>query len=220
MKNIVLIGDSIRAGYQKYVQEALEGTANVYVPNDNCKFTTYVLRFLQMWKKHGQWPDNIDLIHWNAGLWDVVQIFSDPEPITPIDCYEKNIARIDKRLRYLFPGAKIIFATSTAVREEGYWTEPLGPLGFRTNATIEAYNEAAKRALAGTDTIINDLYAITKDCPENCCSDMTHYGTPEGTALLGGKVLASICKALDISASEINLENFEMEKFTEDFIGF
>lgn len=217
MKNVVLIGDSIRAGYQKYVQEALAGTAAVYVPNDNCKFTPYILRFIQMWKKQSQWPDDIDLIHWNAGLWDVVQLFSDPEPIVPIEFYEKNIARIDKRLRYLFPNAKIVFATSTNVIEEGY----LGtPLGFRTNAMIEAYNEAAKRALAGTDTIINDLYAITKNCPESCRSDMTHFATPEGTALLGGKVLATICKALDISSSEINLKDFEMEKFSEDYIGF
>lgn len=217
MKKIVLIGDSIRINYEKYVQEALEGTAELYIPHDNCKFTPYVLRFVQLWKKQGQWPDDVDLVHWNAGLWDVMQFFSDPDPLIPIDCYEKNIARIDKRLRLLFPKAKIVFATSTAVREEGY----LGtPLGFRTNAMIEAYNEAAIRALSGTDTIINDLYAITENCPESCCSDMTHYGTPEGTALLGKQVLSVICNALDISASEIKLEDFELAQHSEEYIGF
>lgn len=217
MKKIVLIGDSIRIGYEKYVQEALEGSAEFYIPNDNAKFTTYVLRFIQNWKKKGQWPEDVDLIHWNAGLWDVVQFFNDPEPLTPIDCYEKNIARIDKRLRHFFPKAKMIFATSTAVVEEGY----LGtPGGFRTNAMIEAYNEAAKRALAGTDTIINDLYAITKDCPDSCRSDMTHFATPEGTALLGNQVLSVLCNALDISASEIKLEDFVLAQHSEDYIGF
>ena len=32
MKKIVLIGDSIRMGYDKYVKMALEGVAEVYYP--------------------------------------------------------------------------------------------------------------------------------------------------------------------------------------------
>ena len=35
MKKIVLFGDSIRMGYDKYVREALEGTAEVYYPEEN-----------------------------------------------------------------------------------------------------------------------------------------------------------------------------------------
>ena len=58
MKNVFLIGDSIRyganrnpdystansPGYGVYVTEMLKGTANVYAPTDNCRFLQYTLR--------------------------------------------------------------------------------------------------------------------------------------------------------------------------------
>jgi len=53
MKKIVLIGDSIRMGYDKYVKESLDGIAEVYYPEENCKFAEYVLRFIGEWKKRG-----------------------------------------------------------------------------------------------------------------------------------------------------------------------
>ena len=46
MKNVLLIGDSIRIGYDKSVRSSLEGIANVYFPEDNCKFASSVLRYL------------------------------------------------------------------------------------------------------------------------------------------------------------------------------
>ena len=45
MKNILLIGDSIRMGYDKAVKKSFEGIANVVFPEDNCRFASYVLRY-------------------------------------------------------------------------------------------------------------------------------------------------------------------------------
>lgn len=213
MKKILLIGDSIRMGYDKYVKEALEGVAEVYYPTENCRFAQYTLRFLHEWRRKLEWPDDIDLVHWNAGLWDVCEIYGD-EPISSPAHYSEMITRIDKRIRMLFPNAKVVFATSTAVRENEY----KGTFR-RYNATIERYNALALSALAGTDTIVNDLYAHTKNVPAECCSDMTHYNTPEGAAYMGGKVLSVICDTLGISASDVNVEGFELEKYTADNIG-
>ena len=213
MKKILLIGDSIRMGYDKYVKEALEGIAEVYYPAENCRFAQYTLRFLHEWKKKLEWPDDIDLVHWNAGLWDVCEIYGE-EPISSPAHYAEMIARIDKRIRMLFPNAKVVFATSTAVREQEY----KGSF-HRYNATIERYNALALSALAETDTIVSDLYAHTKNVPAECCSDMTHYNTPEGAAYMGGKVLSVICGTLGISASDVNVEGFELEKYTADNIG-
>ena len=42
MKNIILIGDSIRRVYDGYVQNRLRSSANVYYPNDNCRFAHYI----------------------------------------------------------------------------------------------------------------------------------------------------------------------------------
>lgn len=57
MKNIYLIGDSIRygsmnsPGYGIYVKEKLKDECNVFSPDDNCRFAQYTLRALHDWKK-------------------------------------------------------------------------------------------------------------------------------------------------------------------------
>ena len=70
MKKIVLIGDSIRQGYDKYVKMAFEGVAEVYYPKENCRFASYILRNLIDWKESMKCGDDVDLVHWNAGVWD------------------------------------------------------------------------------------------------------------------------------------------------------
>ena len=213
MKKIILIGDSIRMGYDKYVKEAFSDVAELYYPTDNCRFATYILRFVHEWKKKGEWPEDADLVHWNAGLWDVPEIMGD-EPVTPIEHYAVQIARIDRRLRELFPKAKIVFATSTAVEEEKF-----GPVFKRRNATIEAFNAAAIKALEGTDTVIDDLYAVTASAPEGCHSDMTHYSTPAGIEHVGGAVIGLISRELGIEPKAVDMDTFYPEAYPKKVIG-
>jgi len=214
MKKIVLFGDSIRMGYDKYVKDALEGAAEVYYPSENSRFGQHALRRLHDWKDAGEWPEDIDLVHWNVGLWDVAEIYGDP-PLSSIAHYKDMITRIDRRIRLLFPGAKVVFATTTSVVDEMFE----GKRFQRHNRVIEEFNDAAREALAGTDTIINDLYAHSCKCPMEYRSDETHYNTPEGAAYMGGKVITVLCRELGISASEVKLENFRMEDYTADNIG-
>lgn len=211
---IVLIGDSIRMGYCKYVKDALDGVAEVVYPSENCRYAEHVLRYLHEWKKKGEWGDDVDLVHWNAGLWDVLELFGD-RPLTSISYYGEAIARIDKRLRMLFPKAKIVFATSTSIVEERY-----GKDFCRHNSTIEEYNAAAVSALANTDTVINDLYGASLTCKDEHRSDATHFNTPLGTELMGGKVLSVVCRELGIKPTAIDLESFESEKYSSDSIGY
>ena len=134
MKNIFLVGDSIRfgapnpskynnisPGYERYVREKLEGIANVYGPDENCRFAQFSLRFLQKWAAVVP-AEEIDVVHWNNGLWDVLRLFGD-EPLTPLEFYENLLRRVYKRIRFLFPNAKVIFALSTAVIEEREFPE-------------------------------------------------------------------------------------------------
>ena len=74
--------------------------------------------------------------------------------------------------------------------------------------------------VADTDTVIDDLYTHSCHVTPECCSDMTHYNTPEGAAYMGGKVLSVICRELGISAAEIKVEGFELEKYTAENIGY
>lgn len=214
MKKVVLLGDSIRMGYDKYVKEALEGTAEVLYPSENCRFSQYMLRYIHEWKKKGEWGDDVDLVHWNAGLWDVLDLFGDG-PMSSLEHYTSTIARIDKRIRMLFPNAKVVFALTTAVREELY----LGK-AKRRNSQIDEFNKAAIKALEGTGTVFNDLFSTTVNIDPACCSDMTHFNNPAGAALIGGQVVATICRELDIPAKDVNIENFELEKYSKDNIGF
>jgi len=214
MKKIVLIGDSIRLGYDRFIREAFDGVARVCSPDDNCKFAQFVLRYAHEWKIGGEWGDDVDVVHWNAGLWDALRLFGD-QPFTPLEFYGDTIKRIHKRLRLLFPKAKIIFATSTAVQEEKYSGD-----FKRYNSEIREYNRVAIEALKGLDTEINDLYSITENAPDECWSDMTHFNTKDGVKLVGGKVLKVLCDALGIDADGIKDTKANVNKVSDKILGY
>ena len=118
--------------------EELEGQAEVLFPVENCQFAMYVFRYIHEWKANYNWGDDVDLVHWNTGLWDILHLLGD-DVFTPPELYRELLQRIDKRIRLLFPKAKIVFALSTSVVEEKY-----GPQFYRKNAEIEQYNEIAR----------------------------------------------------------------------------
>ena len=191
MKNVMLIGDSIRfgappnsPGYGVYVKEMLKGKADVYAPNDNCRFAQYTLRYLYDWEKETE-REKIDVIHWNNGLWDVLRINGD-EPFTPCDVYVYNLKRIHNMLTKRFPNAKIIFALSTAVIEE-----MAKPEFMRYNSDIEKYNQAAKELMETLGVEVNDLYTISKKLGRDYHSDWVHYNS-EGSEILAKAVTEKI----------------------------
>jgi hypothetical protein len=49
MKNVLLLGDSIRLLYQPLVQEKLNGRANVYGSSENGRWSGYTLNSLRFW---------------------------------------------------------------------------------------------------------------------------------------------------------------------------
>lgn len=188
MKNIFLIGDSIRygnfvnsPGYGVYVKEKLKGRANVFAPDDNCRFVQYTLRYLHEWANDLD-KEKIDIVHWNNGLWDVLRLFGD-EPLIPIDAYGDMLERIYKRIRLLFPNAKIIFALTTAVIED-----PNGKDFVRLNKDIEEYNNRAREVMERLGVAVNDLYTLSAGFDDSLHSDGTHFGD-EGSRLLADAVI-------------------------------
>ena len=161
MKNILLIGDSIRIGYDKSVRTTLEGLANVYFPEENTSFASYVLRYLHEYKDLLPNGEEVDVLHWNAGLWDCLRLFED-EPATSLPVYQQYLERLCVRSRKVAPNAKVIFATSTPIQEEAY----LQPeRAMRYNREIEAYNAAAVEIVTKHGFAVNDLYGWMKDVP-------------------------------------------------------
>ncbi len=192
MKKIILLGDSTRQAYDEYVRAKLDKTAQVLFPKENCQFSLYLFRHLHDWKKSGDWGDDADAVHWNAGLWDALHLFGQ-ETLTDPDYYAQTIRRIDGRIRMLFPRAKVVFATNTPGIDARY-----GEDFFRRNREIEEYNRRALDALASTDTVIDDLYAAAAGCPEEYYIDAVHLYTPEGRSLLGDAVLNCVCPLIGI----------------------
>lgn len=192
MKNIFLIGDSIRfgaygkGGYGRYVKEKLQGVANVYAPDENCRFAQYTLRYLHEWALNVP-KEEIDVVHWNNGLWDVLRLWGD-DPLTDIENYGIMLKRVYKRIKFLFPNAKVIFALSTAVIEE-----MASPNFFRYNCEIEQYNEKAKEVMKELGVEVNDLYSLSKSFDNSLHCDWVHFGD-EGSEILADKVIEACLK--------------------------
>lgn len=191
MKNLLLIGDSIRIGYDKSVRLSLEGKANVIFPSDNCRFASFLLRFFHEYFG-GLKGEEIDVVHWNAGLWDCLRLFGE-EPHTPPEIYAYYIERLCVRIKKVCPNAKVIFATSTSVL-----SEKMDKDFKRYNEEIEKYNEIAVKIVTKHGFAVNDLYAASVSLPEEAHSDAVHYYTPLGTEVFTKQVLSFVAPALGI----------------------
>lgn len=182
-------------GYDKSLRKTLIGKANVYFPKENCRFASYVLRNLHEYLSlipEEEENKEIDVLHWNAGLWDCLRLFGE-EPHTPIDVYSYYIDRICIRIKKLFPNAKVIFATSTRVISEKMKDD-----FKRYNEEIEQYNEAAIKVVKKYGFEVNDLYAVSATLDDSAHSDAVHYYTTAGTEAFTNQVLSYILPALDI----------------------
>lgn len=193
MKNVFLIGDSIcygadnSTGYGILVREKLKETADVFVPVENNRFAQYTLRYLHEWaaKWEGHEGKNVDIVHWNNGLWDALELFGE-SPFTPLEFYTDTLTRIRKRIGMLFPNAQIIFATTTTVVEEEQ-----KPHFRRHNETIRQYNEAAEKTLIPLGVRIDDLYAVSAPMDASFHCDAVHFNE-KGCEILSDAVIASI----------------------------
>lgn len=213
MKKILLCGDSIKFGYQKYVTGALEGVAEVYALAESARFAQHFLRWINEWKEKENIPEDVDLVHWNVGLWDVLRIMGDGVFTAP-EFYSELLKRLHRRLSLLFPKAKQVFALSTTVVEERY-----EPPYQRYNADIEQFNQIAIKTLVPLGVEINDLYTLTKNAPQECRSDMTHFYTEKGILLVGGQVVKTICEQLNISEKELKEGSVIVPNLSKEIVG-
>ena len=207
MKKLLLIGDSIRRGYDSAVKKTLEGKVNVFFPEENCRFAAYTLRNFHEYLE--QFGAKMDVIHWNAGLWDCLHLFEE-DVQTPIEIYAYYIDRICIRMKKLCPDAKIIFATSTSVL-----SEKMGKDFKRYNEEIEAYNNAAVEIVTKHGFEVNDLYAVSVSLPEEAHSDPVHYYTPMGTEAYTNKVLSAVAPYLDLD----EVPEYKEELYTDKPVG-
>ncbi|TCZ77789.1 SGNH/GDSL hydrolase family protein [Paenibacillus albiflavus] len=182
MTKVLLMGDSIRLGYEPWVRECLNDVAEVVAPEENGRFAKYTLWAVNLWLKDLGTPD---IVHWNNGLWD---LHHEPPMVEALTSLEEYIATMERIIHELQrTGARIIFATTT----------PIDPAATgRNNAEIDQYNRAVIQLMQKYSIEVNDLNALVKTNMEQyICEDLYHL-TDEGYKACGDQVTAHIRKYL------------------------
>lgn len=187
MPGVVLIGDSIRMGYQQTVVEALEGEAEVWSPQANGGDSRNVLAHLVEWAidRHPR------VVHVNCGLHDLKKDFATGTAQVPIDEYADNVRQILMRLLAL-EDTRIIWASTTPVDETLHHANK----GFdRFEADVQAYNARAEAHCRALGVEIDDLFDVVERAGKGAIlrEDGVHF-SDEGSRILGGVVAGCIRK--------------------------
>ena len=185
MKRVILIGDSIRMGYQAFVGKELEGTAHAWGPKENGGTSANVLAHLDEWVLSRE----AELVHLNCGLHDLKREFRAKEAAVPLAQYCANVEEIFSRLRE-GTQARLVWATTTPVNERRHHENKAFD---RFEADVEAYNAAALDVAAGYGVRVNDLFRVVTDAGRDglLLPDGVHF-THHGYALLGGAVAQAV----------------------------
>jgi len=189
MKQIILIGDSIRLGYQDVVRRELGAYANVWTPDENGRDSRNVLAHLDEWLIARQ-PD---LAHINCGLHDLKREFGATTHQVPRDEYALNVRQILTRAQRE-TRARIIWATTTPVNQA--WHHANKEFD-RFEADIVAYNETANAIARELGVVINDLNAVIPPAGRDALllPDGVHF-QPAGYERLGKTVAEFIRRYL------------------------
>jgi lysophospholipase L1-like esterase len=188
---VVLIGDSIRIGYEPFVAQELQGKARVVSPGqENGGDSANVLKNLERWAVSPQ-PA---VIHLNCGLHDLkIDRQTGAHQVEP-DAYRDNLGEIRRRLERETT-ARLIFATTTPVIEERHKANK--PFD-RFQADVARYNGIAREVMGqGEGFLINDLHASASglDLGEALVNDGVHF-TPQASRVLAETVAVAIERAL------------------------
>ncbi len=189
MKRVVLIGDSIRMGYQSHVERFLRGEADVRGPHENGRTSGNVLAHLQEWVL----AEAPDVVHLNAGLHDLHRDRETGRTTTPLDVYRSNLEAIFHRLRDE-TDATLIWAATTPVNQDRHRANK--PFD-RAEDDVAAYNAAAAEVARAAGARINDLYEVVERAGRDRLlqADGVHF-TDEGYELLGQAVTEAVREVL------------------------
>ncbi len=189
MKDVILIGDSIRMGYEATVRELLADVARVTAPKDNGATSDNVVAHLAEWALSRP----ADVIHINCGLHDIKAELDQPLRRIPLARYAANVRYMLTRL-VNETDATILWASSTPVSEAAH--NALKPFA-RYEADVAAYNAAAKEVAGELGVAVDDLFAIVTEAgrDELLMDDGVHFEAP-GCELLGRAVAACVREVL------------------------
>jgi len=182
LPRVLIIGDSISAGYTPAVQALLRGDANVHRIPPNGAHTRVGLANLDAWLGDTPW----NVIHFNWGLHDL-KIMEDGKQQVPLEEYERNLRTLVERMQQT--GATLVWCSTTPV--------PEGKVGPPRNPQdVIAYNAAARRVMDEHGVAVDDLYAFALPRLEQLQQPVNVHFTEQGSRALAEQVATSIRRAL------------------------
>jgi hypothetical protein len=180
LSNILLVGDSITRAYYKATAEALAGRGNVYYFATSASVGDERLapQLAEYFRMIGV---RFDVVHFNNGMhgWGYTE-----------DEYRKYFPEFVAAVRLGAPGGRLVWATTTPVRKD--------KSDGATNARIDARNAIAAEVIAKDGIPVDDQHELMMR-HQDLHSDDVHY-TPEGSAIEGAQVAASVLRAMPAKA--------------------
>ncbi len=185
MKSIILIGDSIRVGYQEYTTRQLKDVARLWWPSQNGGPTSKIVANLDEWVTSRQ-PD---VVHINAGLHDIKRPRTatggvDENQVPPAE-YRKNVENILADIMK-HTKARVFWATTTPViYERNHASRPIDLF----EEDVREYNGISVDVATKLGVEIDELYQVVVDggTERLLGPDGIHF-TDEGYRLLGQTV--------------------------------
>jgi lysophospholipase L1-like esterase len=199
LPRVLILGDSISMGYQKPLQNQLQGMAEVSRAKnkrgraENCAGTMRGVERIDAWlaQDGGKW----DVIHFNFGLHDLKRVQpgngknsndpKDPYQSAP-EVYRKQLLEITGKLEKT--GAKLIFATTTPV--------PMGVRPYRDVKDPGIYNAIALEIMKSRGIAVNDLFGFAEARLAKIQNPGDVHFSRAGSRALGQEVARHIKRAL------------------------
>lgn len=187
LKKVILIGDSIRLGYQPYTSLYLMEKADIRGPESSCGHTYHILENAYRWL--GEEGDVI--YHISACHHDIMTVpYESNKNLVDISDYVANIQRIIKYIHLANPKAIIIWATSTPVVDEKVYATLNTMKGNGLyNKDVIIYNNAAVKEVTRLGIPVNDLYTyVLEGDPDRIMLEDGIHFNETGYQLLGEQV--------------------------------
>jgi len=189
--HVILIGDSIRMGYESRVRERLGPSVEIWSPSENGGDSRNLLAHLQEWCLDRP----ADLIHLNCGLHDIKRPRGGAGFQVPPAEFARNVAELLDRLGQ-GTQADVVWATITPVVESRHRQRGNFPFD-RFSGDVADYNRLALLEARKRKVAVNDLHDLVRQHGKDAMigPDGVHY-TDEGYRVLGDHVAGFIAARL------------------------
>lgn len=198
---IILLGDSIRMGYQPFLVGYLKDRADVWAPEENCEDSACIIRNKEKWFA-GKSPD---IIYINCGLHDIY-LDKGETCRRSVDDYGANLEAILNWIHGQYAHASMIVATTTPVIESRQITSPTYLRLVRKNSDVVCYNKRMTKIAAARGFKVDDLHGVlSKESIENMLIEDGIHLNAKAADLLGRHIADTITNHIAMHCNKMHV---------------